>query len=112
MKPGFRSYTQTGIVLQVDSAPVIPITLPVGEVSTKIEVEANANQVETTTMGVANVVDQQKVLDLPLNGRQPTDLITLSGAAVQTGTSPEWGMADRCNDLDRGRPGLRSRVRA
>ena len=93
MKPGFRSYTQTGIVLQVDSAPVIPITLPVGEVSTKIEVEANANQVETTTMGVANVVDQQKVLDLPLNGRQPTDLITLSGAAVQTGTSPEWGMA-------------------
>ena len=93
MKSGFRGHVQTGIVLQVDSAPIIPITLVVGEVSTKIEVEANANQVETTNMGVANVVDQQKVLDLPLNGRQPTDLITLAGAAVQTGTSPEWGMA-------------------
>jgi hypothetical protein len=58
-KAGFRSYLQTGIVLQVNSAPVIPITLPVGEVSTQIEVDANATQVETTNMGVANVVDQQ-----------------------------------------------------
>ena len=91
-KAGFRSYLQTGIVLQVNSAPVIPITLPVGEFSTQIKVEANATQVETTNMGVANVVDQQKVLDLPLNGRQPTDLIVLSGAAVQTNTSPQWGM--------------------
>jgi hypothetical protein len=89
---GFRSYLQTGIVLQVNSAPVIQITLPVGEFSTQIGVEANATQVETTNMGVANVVDHQEVLDLPLNGRQPTDLIVLSGAAVQTNTSPQWGM--------------------
>ena len=40
-------------------------------------------------MGVANVVDRQKVMNLPLNGRQPTDLIALSGAAVQTNTSPQ-----------------------
>jgi hypothetical protein len=76
----------------VNSAPVIPITLPVGEFSTQIEVEANATQVETTNMGVANVVDRQKVLDLPLSGRQPTDLIVLSGAAVQTNTSRQWSM--------------------
>jgi hypothetical protein len=60
-----------------------------GEVSTQDQVEANATQVETVTMGVANVVDRQKVMNLPLNGRQPTDLIALSGAAVQTNTSPQ-----------------------
>ena len=93
MKMGFRTYVQTGIVLQVDSAPTIPIALAVGDVSTQVQVEANATQVESRAMGVANVIDNQRVLDLPLNGRQPTDLIALSGAAVQTGTSPQWGMA-------------------
>ncbi len=71
-------------MLQVGSNPAIPIALKVGAVSERVEVEANATQVETSTVGVGAVVENQRVLDLPLNGRQPTDLIALSGAAVQT----------------------------
>jgi hypothetical protein len=49
-KDGCRSYQQNAVILQVDSAPVISVTLTVGEISTKVEVEANATQVETRNM--------------------------------------------------------------
>ena len=83
-KEGFSTEQQTGVVLQVGSDPAIPIALKVGAVSERVSVEANATQVETTSVGVGAVVENQRVLDLPLNGRMPTDLITASGAAVQT----------------------------
>jgi hypothetical protein len=82
--PGFRSYVQTGIVLQVDGRPTINIILEVGQVTEAIEVSAGAAQVETRSMGVAQVMETERILELPLNGRQVESLITLSGAAVQT----------------------------
>jgi hypothetical protein len=91
-KAGFQTYAQTGIVLQVGTNPVIPLSLSVGAVAESVEVQANVNQVETQNMGVGSVVENQRVIDLPLNGRQPTDLITLAGAAVQTGTSPSYAV--------------------
>ena len=91
-KMGFRTYVQTGIELRVGSAPEIPITLGVGQVSETVNVEANASQVETRSLSVGTVIENQRILELPLNGRQPTDLITLSGASVQTGASPSYGM--------------------
>ena len=84
--PGFRSYVQTGIVLQVNSNPVINPTLKVGQVTEQIEVQANAALVETRASGVGQVVENERILELPLNGRQVTDLITLAGAAVNTAT--------------------------
>jgi hypothetical protein len=83
-KEGFATVVQMGIVLQVNSDPAIPVALKVGAVSERVSVEANATQVETSSVGVGSVIENQRVLDLPLNGRMPTDLIALSGAAVQT----------------------------
>jgi len=91
-KPGFRTYVQTGIQLQVNTNPVIPIALGIGEVGQTVQVEANASLVETQNLGVGTVMETQRILDLPLNGRTPTDLIALTGAAVQTGTSPTYSM--------------------
>jgi outer membrane receptor protein involved in Fe transport len=90
--PGFRTFVQTGIILQVSNSLVINPTLEVGQVSEQIEVQANAVQVETRTTGVGQVIENQRILELPLNGRQVTDLITLSGAAVQTGTASPRAM--------------------
>ncbi len=81
-KEGFSSSVQSGIVLQVDTNPVINITLKVGSVSEQVVVEASAGMVETHQNGVGQVIDQQRVVDLPLNGRQATDLIYLSGGAT------------------------------
>src|SRR2546429_246980 len=90
--PGFRTFAQTGIVLQVGSSPVLDVALQVGQVSETVEVQANASQVETRSAGVGQVFENQRLLELPLNGRNVTDLITASGLAVQTGVSRGFGM--------------------
>ena len=57
--PGFRKFTQTGIVLQVGSNPAINIGLEVGQASETIEVQANAALVETRATGVGQVIDNR-----------------------------------------------------
>ena len=91
-KDGFATAVQTGIVLQVESDPAVPVALKVGAVTDRVSVEANASQVETSSVGVGSVIENQRVLDLPLNGRRPEDLIALGGAAIVTGSSPAFGM--------------------
>ena len=80
-KEGFAHYVQSGIVLQVDSNPTVDATLKVGSVTEQVVVQADASMVETHSTGVGQVVDQQRIVDLPLNGRQATQLIFLAGAA-------------------------------
>jgi hypothetical protein len=83
--PGFRTFSQSGIVLQVGTNPVINISLEVGQVTETVEVQADAALVETRTTGVGQVIDNVRVMELPLSGRQVTELIILSGAAVGGG---------------------------
>src|SRR5262252_5515548 len=82
--PGFRTYVQTGITLQVGTTPTVNAVLEVGQVADEVEVKADAALVEARSSGVGNVIDNQRVLELPLNGRNPTELIFLAGAAVPT----------------------------
>jgi hypothetical protein len=89
---GFRTFAQTGIVLQVNSSPVVNPVLAVGELSEQVQVRGTAQTVDTRTSGVGTVVESQRIVELPLNARQVTQLITLSGLAVQTGTSPGFSM--------------------
>ena len=79
--PGFRTYVQTGLVLQVSSNPAVNVTLEIGQVSDQVEVVADAAMVETRTVGIGQVMDNQRVLELPLNGRQVTELVFLAGMA-------------------------------
>lgn len=83
--PGFRTFVQTGIVLQVNSSPVINATLAVGQKSELIEVQANAALVETRSVGIGQTMETQRILELPLNGRNVTELISLGGAATDVG---------------------------
>lgn len=80
--PGFRTYVQSGIVLQVGNNAQINVTLQLGAVSDSVEVKAGANMVETKETSVSQVIDTQRITELPLNGRQATQLILISGAAV------------------------------
>ncbi len=81
-KAGFATYNQSGLVLQVNTNPQINVILKLGALTEQINVEANVAMVETSSNGVGQVIDQQRVVDLPLNGRNVTQLIGLSGAAV------------------------------
>lgn len=79
-KAGFNKYLQTGIVLEVGVNPTINVALTVGAVTQEVTVQAETAMVETQNTGVGEVVAPQQVQDLPLNGRQLTDLLTLTGA--------------------------------
>jgi len=87
MLPGFRSFAQTGIVLQVNSNPTVNVVLQVGQLAETVEVSANAALVETRTVGVGQVVENERILELPLNGRNAAELVLSIGAAVQSDVS-------------------------
>ena len=81
---GFKTYVQSGIVLQVGDHPQLDIQLQVGAVSENVEVTAGTAMVQTEQTSVSQVINQKSIVELPLNGRQPTQLVLISGAAVVT----------------------------
>ena len=81
---GFSTFEQTGIVLAVGDSRALNVRLKVGTISETITVAANASVVETRNTGVGLVIPQEQIVGLPLNGRQATQLVLLSGAAVET----------------------------
>ena len=82
---GFRTFVQTGIVLQVAATPTINAVLAVGNLEETVSVDAAAPLVDVQSAGISEVVENERIVELPLQGRQVTDLIVLSGAAVNTG---------------------------
>jgi hypothetical protein len=90
--PGFRTYVQTGIVLQVGAAATINAVLPLGDLAETVTVEAATPLVDVRSAGISDVVENERILELPLQGRQVTDLIVLAGAAVQTNEASTRGM--------------------
>ena len=83
--PGFKGYVQTGIILQVGNNLSINIIMQLGAISEHVEVTAAGSMVETRENAVSQVIDSARIMDLPLNGRQATDLVLMGGAALQTG---------------------------
>jgi len=91
MLQGFRTYEQTGLVLRVDQNAVINAVLQVGELAETVSVEAATPLVDVRSSGISEVVENERIVELPLQGRNVTDLVVLAGAAVQTGVASPWG---------------------
>ena len=85
VKEGFSRSVETGIVLQVDSNPTIDIAMKVGAVSEQVTVEAAAAQLETHSNNIGQIVDNKRVAEMPLNGRNPIELVFLAGMASSPG---------------------------
>ena len=71
---GFESYVQRNIVLQVDQNVTIHAPLTIGSVSQTVEVSSAPPAINLVDATVSHVVDQQRVVDLPLNGRDTLQL--------------------------------------
>jgi hypothetical protein len=84
---GFQRQTMTGIDLRVDQTTSIPVVLQLGEVRQNIEVQGSAPLLEAATSTVGQVVENKKIIDLPLNGRNAFNLGLLAG-----NTTPVTGM--------------------
>jgi hypothetical protein len=85
---GFQTVVHKGITLTVGANLVVDFSLPVGAVAQTVNVEAQVSQVETTTAAVSSLVTSKQVADLPLNGRNYTQLLYLApGVAVLPSTT-------------------------
>jgi Carboxypeptidase regulatory-like domain len=81
---GFRSYTQTGLVLDVNDALEINVPLQVGATNEKVEVSADALHVDTESTQMGEVITGKTMTDVPLVTRSYTDLLGLQPGVAQT----------------------------
>lgn len=82
---GFKRFETKGIRVQVNEVARVDISLTVGATTETITVSSEVVTVDTTTAVLKSVVDQKRIEDLPLNGRNPTQLMRLI-----VGTATDW----------------------
>jgi hypothetical protein len=81
-KAGFHKFVQSGITLNVNDHARVDVTLEVGQVSENVSVTAQAIGVDTQSTSMGGVVDNTRVRELPLNGRNVMELArTVPGVA-------------------------------
>ena len=86
--PGFRTFNQSGIVLAADQKATVNVKLDLGATSETVSVVAESIQVDTSTSTMKQVVDEKRIVELPLNGRNAATLTLLVPGAV---TAPSAG---------------------
>jgi len=95
---GFRKYVQEGISVDVNEAVNVPIKLSVGTESQQVQVTAEGQLIQSTVTSLGKVVSEREVVDLPLNGRNFSQLGTL-----QPGVMPVTpGLAEAGGSLREG----------
>src|SRR5262249_41297785 len=82
---GFKRAETKGLTVQVDQNVRIDVALEVGQVSESVEIAGHAPLVESQSATLGAVVDTQKILALPLNGRNFAQLALLV-PGVNTGS--------------------------
>ena len=86
-KDGFKHFTRQPVVVEVQQSVRIDVPLPIGELSQTVEVNAETPLLQTESASLGQVVEQRKANELPLNGRNIFNLITISPGAVAQGGS-------------------------
>lgn len=86
-KDGFKTYVQEGIVLQVGQRARVDIALQLGSRAESVQVSADAVLTDTQTATLGDVIESKRVVDIPLNGRNPFDLVRLDSTVVVTATA-------------------------
>jgi hypothetical protein len=95
---GFQTVDHTGITLSVGGSVVVDFSLPVGQVSQTVSVESQVSRVETTSSQISTLVSPTQMRELPLNGRNFEQLLSLApgvstvAPAVNAVTGRLYGM--------------------
>jgi len=98
--PGFQKYLREGISLSVNETATVPVRLTVGSETQHIQVEADAELIQSTVTSLGKVVQERELLDLPLDGRNFSQLgllqpgvVPLTAGLQQAGGSLRKGQA-------------------
>ena len=92
-RDGFRRYEQAHVELLVNLPATQNVTLQVGSVSQTVEVSATVVALNTTDASIGNAFNQNQVKQLPLEGRNVPDLLSLQPGVAYTGNRtdvPTW----------------------
>jgi hypothetical protein len=102
--PGFKTATRKNVTIEVGAVVRVDIKLEVGEATQQIEVTAAAPLLNTETVALGTVIENKRIVDLPLNGRDYLQLVTLSpnvtteggaggGGGLQGGTRSQTSLS-------------------
>ena len=94
--PGFATHVEQDVELTVGSTREIDLSLKPGQVTERVDVNAGSSDVEADTSVISATVGQKRIVDLPLNGRDWTQLATLQpGVASVRPQQPTTGNSNR-----------------
>jgi Carboxypeptidase regulatory-like domain len=80
---GFAGYSQKGVTLLADQSLTVDVKMTIGQITETVSVQSNQIQVDTSTSTLSQVVEQKRITDLPLNGRNPVSLALLVPGTTQ-----------------------------
>src|SRR5215831_7914152 len=84
-QPGFHKYERRNILLQANENIRVDVTLEIGNITESVTVDALTAQVDTRAATLNHTVDSKRVVELPLNGRNPADLVLLAPGVTPVG---------------------------
>ena len=109
-KTGFKTETKTNIVLNIEQTSTIDFPLSVGATSESVTVNASAAQIELSKADRGEVIDAERVAELPLDSRNPYQLFDLSPGVHDSSSSqyprPFDDITDNFNANGAGKPSL------
>lgn len=88
---GFRTAERKGVELQVGQVARLDFTMQLGNVAETIEVSGGAPVLETENATIGTVIENKRIIDLPLNGRNPLQLVSLTPGATTNGPASSQG---------------------
>jgi hypothetical protein len=97
--PGFKTATTTDVKVEVQQSVRLDVSLQLGVVSESVIVEASAAQMQAENATVGTVIENKRIVELPLNGRNYLQLVSLTPNA--TTLSPSAGQAGSRQGGDR-----------
>ncbi|MBZ5560930.1 MAG: TonB-dependent receptor [Acidobacteriia bacterium] len=89
--PGFTTFEETNIPVTVATTANRDVQLTLGATTTAVTVTASAVALQTASAQLGTTVGEREVRDLPLNGRNFTQLLVMTAGAASPGTTGIWG---------------------
>jgi hypothetical protein len=102
----FEEYRQTGIILQVGHAITVNASMKLGSVNQAVTVTGQGSLINTQTSDVNWTIDTQRVVELPLNGRNALELLTTLPGVVDTGSQGQFGEGNDNFSVNGARSGM------
>ncbi|HEX5082241.1 MAG TPA: TonB-dependent receptor [Blastocatellia bacterium] len=96
---GFKRYSQNGLVLQIGQVLRLELTLQSGDITEEINITASEASLQTTSAEVSDVIEHQRIVELPLNGRQFLQLALLSEGVIKPPGGTRGAAMQQAGDL-------------